>query len=41
LVGKMLIFGEDYNVESRDTRQRLTSFFEDVISQKIHMFKEL
>jgi hypothetical protein len=30
----MLNNGEYYNVETRDTRKELTSYFEDVISQK-------
>jgi hypothetical protein len=34
LFGKVIIFGQEYNVETRDTRERLTSFFEDSMSQK-------
>jgi hypothetical protein len=35
LVGKMLIFGLDFNAEIIGRRERLTSFFEDVMSRKI------
>jgi len=33
--------GQSYNIGTGDTREHLTSCFEDAISQKIYMFKEI
>ena len=35
-VGKRLRIGQDYNVETRDTRKELTSYFEGAMNQKIY-----
>jgi hypothetical protein len=35
----MLIFGQDYNVETRDRRERLTSLLGDATSRKIYMLR--
>ena len=38
LVGKMFIIGQDYSVETRERRERLTVVFEDAMGQKnIHV----
>jgi hypothetical protein len=35
----MLKIGQDYSVEARDRRERLTSLFEDAMSQKMYMLR--